>query len=141
MSFRFSNIITILSRRFSKKDLSDNTPTMKKKKTKKSIPLKEDVEEPLSLSSSSSRNTNILDDSENAVVAAGIAAAVVPTQELPYAQYVTLSPEEKKFHCQIRVPAHAVKYSMVTTVINSWEQDLKIIPDWDKIGGELLLRK
>jgi hypothetical protein len=142
MAFRFSNIITILSRRFSKKNLPDDTQTMKKKKKLTTKATTDDVEEPLSLSSSSSRHTNTMDDLENnAIVLAGKAAAAVPTQELPYAQYVTLTPEEKKFHCQIRVMAHEVKYSMVTTVINSWEQDLKIIPDWDKIGGELLLRK
>jgi hypothetical protein len=61
--------------------------------------------------------------------------------ELPYAKYVTLSPEEMKFNCQKRVMAHEVKFSMVTTVINSWEKDLKTIPEWDRIGGELLLRK
>ena len=106
-----------------------------------SPPTTEEIEEPLSLSSSSSNTASVDDTETNAIALAGVVAANVPTQELPYAQYVTLTPEERKFHCQVRVMAHEVKYSMVTTVINSWEQDLKTIPDWDKIGGELLLRK
>jgi hypothetical protein len=54
---------------------------------------------------------------------------------------VTLRPEEMKFHCQVRIMAKDVKYSMVTKVLNSWENDLKVIPKWETIGGELLLRK
>jgi hypothetical protein len=137
-------MIAILSRRFSKTNLSNNGQVTKKKKKKLTktpikVPTTEDEEEPLSLSSSSSSKTNTIDDSENNAIA--LAAAAVQAQELPYAKYVNLTPEERKFHCQIRVMAHEVKYAMVTTVVNSWEQDLKIIPDWEKIGGELLLRK
>jgi hypothetical protein len=54
---------------------------------------------------------------------------------------VILRPDEMKFHCQVRIMAHDVKYSMVTKVLNSWENDLKVIPKWETIGGELLLRK
>jgi hypothetical protein len=49
--------------------------------------------------------------------------------------------EEEKFNCQFRIPACDVKYAMVLTVTKSWDQDLKIIPDWERIGGEILLRK
>ena len=139
MSFRFSCIITRLSNRFTKKN-DTQTIKKKKKKTKKSttaattIPTTQDVEEPMSISSSSSHHTNNNDLPENnVIVLAGVAAAAVSAQELPYAQYVTLSSEEKKFHCQKRVMAHEVKYTMVMTVVNSWEQDLKTIPEWDKI--------
>jgi hypothetical protein len=52
-----------------------------------------------------------------------------------------LRPEEEKFNCQTRIQASEVKYSMVTTVTESWEQDLKTIPNWERIGGEILLRK
>jgi hypothetical protein len=55
--------------------------------------------------------------------------------------YQLSSKEEEKFNCQFRIPACDVKYSMVTTVTKSWDQDLKTIPNWDRIGGEILLRK
>ena len=104
---------------------------------------KDYMDGPLSLSISFSKDSST-DASDYAVKetpTAAAAAAAVTAQALPYAQYVTLSPEEMKFHCQVRVMAHEVKYSMVTTVTNSWEQDLKVIPGWETIGGELLLRK
>ena len=88
----------------------------------------ENVEGPMSVMCSSLSSINSI-------------PAVPASQLLPYAQYVTLSPEEVKFNCQTRVMAHEVQFSMVTTVVNSWERDLKTIPNWDKIGGELLLRK
>jgi hypothetical protein len=91
---------------------------------------KEDVEGPLSLSTFSSRNN---DDS--------VAATAESPQSLPYAQYVKLSPEEMKFNCQVRVMAREVTFPMVTIIINSWEQDLKAIPRWETICGELLFRK
>ena len=145
MSFHFSNIITMLSRRFIKKYVPEEAKTKKKKKSTKAAPMtttttKEDVEGPLSLSTSSSRNSNTETSSDRATVAT-TTAAVVSVESLPYAQYVTLSPEEMKFNCQVRVMAHEVKFSIVTTVITSWEHDLKVIPGWETIVGELLLRK
>ena len=141
MSFHFSYIFARLSSRFVKKNVPEPTKTKKIKKSKKpSTPRQEDVGEPLSASSSHTVASDHAAGGAVTSTAAAVAAAVA-VQALPYAQYVTLSPEEMKFHCQVRVMAHEVKYSMVTTVINSWEKDLKVIPGWETIGGELLLRK
>ena len=52
-----------------------------------------------------------------------------------------LRPDEIIFNCQTQIPASDVKYSMVLTVTASWDHDLKTIPHWDRIGGEILLRK
>jgi hemoglobin-like flavoprotein len=76
---------------------------------------------------------------DNEIALAAIAAADLPTKELPYAKYVNLTPEQRKFHCQTPVIAHDIKFSMVSTITNCWEQDLKIIPNWDKIGGDCSL--
>ena len=46
-----------------------------------------------------------------------------------------------KFDCTKRVPASAVSYEMVTIVVNSWEQKVRMIPHWRAVTGELLLRK
>lgn len=59
----------------------------------------------------------------------------------PTLLYPLKTKAEEQFNCQFRIPASDVKYSMVTTVTKSWDQDLKTIPNWDRIGGELLLRK
>ena len=136
MAFHFSNIMKSLTRRFNKKNSKDNKSTgtadSKSPSTKelRKVPThhEQNVEGPMSVMSSSSSSIYSV-------------PAVPESQLLPYAQYVTLSPEEVKFNCQTRVMAHEVKYSMVTTVVNSWERDLKTIPNWDKIGGEILLRK
>jgi hypothetical protein len=59
----------------------------------------------------------------------------------PSTMVVVLCPEQEPFHCCTRILASEVQYSMVITVTTSWDQDLKTIPYWDRIGGELLLRK
>ncbi len=129
MAFHFSNIMKGLTRRFNKKNSRDKSTGSADSKSSSTKKLRnENVEGPLTVLSSSSSSIDS-------------APAVSKSQLLPHAQYVTLSPEEVKFNCQTRVMAHDVKYFMVTTVVNSWEQDLKTIPNWDKIGGELLLRK
>ena len=48
---------------------------------------------------------------------------------------------QAKFQCKTRIPASDISYKMVKTVVNSWENDLKNIPKWKEIGGEILLRK
>jgi hypothetical protein len=59
----------------------------------------------------------------------------------PLTMVVVVCPEQQQFHCRTRILASEVQYSMVITVTKSWDQDLKTIPYWDRIGGELLLRK
>jgi hypothetical protein len=70
-----------------------------------------------------------------------VCAEVIETEAPKPLLYQLRSKEEEKFNCQFRIPACDVKYSMVTTVTKSWDQDLKTIPNWDRIGGEILLRK
>jgi hemoglobin-like flavoprotein len=43
--------------------------------------------------------------------------------------------------CSQRIPADSISFQMVNTVINSWENKVKKIPNWLPIAGELLLRK
>jgi hypothetical protein len=84
--------------------------------------------------------TNGCNDNETSTDSMDLAGTIIEKMILPY-PHIKLRPEEVKFHCQTCIKAHEVTYSMVTTVIDSWEKDLKSIPDWDRIGGELLLRK
>lgn len=46
-----------------------------------------------------------------------------------------------RFDCRTRIPASQVSFDLVLKVIHSWEKDLKAVPNWQKVGGELLLRK
>ena len=111
------------------------------------------------LKSSSKQNVNIqrsntlnkckvldcTDDGHNSVISDDLDHPVEQQEEVVCQNIPTykggLRPEEEPFNCQIEIPACAVKYSMVLTVTESWDRDLKKIPNWDRIGGEILLRK
>jgi hypothetical protein len=122
------------------KVMKSETTSRTRSKTSKVNDREQPQDEPV-LSSLSAHSTSSGDGScTNNKNTTNISAPTETQMKLPYAN-VVLRPEEMKFHCQIRIMAYEVKYSMVTTVINSWEHDLKTIPNWDRIGGELLLRK
>jgi hypothetical protein len=59
---------------------------------------------------------------------------------LPYPN-VVLRPDEMKFHCQTCIQAQDLTYSMVQTMVDSWETNVKCIPHWQRIAAEFLLRK
>jgi hypothetical protein len=46
----------------------------------------------------------------------------------------------EKIDCSKKIPATSINYSMVTNVIDSWDQKILKIPNWSQVTGESFLR-
>jgi hemoglobin-like flavoprotein len=66
---------------------------------------------------------------------------IVPEKVAVVNSESTSSEDIQKIDCSKHVPASAITFSMVTTVISSWEHSVKRIPKWEHVFGEIFLRK
>jgi hemoglobin-like flavoprotein len=96
---------------------------------------------PVTKPTSSSTRASVKGPSKSAELKA-IQASVVAARSAPKpVQAKQDSKQNSRFDCSIQTMASDVSFEMVTKCIDSWERDLKAVPGWKEIGGELLLRK
>jgi hypothetical protein len=103
----------------------------KKQGNKKSIDHEESPEQPESYHKTASFSEESMKDGELKKL----------TEPAPTAASLMFQIDAKMFSCEERIFAYDVNYAMVTVVTNAWNRDVKTIPNWDSISGEILLRK
>jgi hypothetical protein len=116
---------------FARKSSSKKSTKKSKQGNKKSIDHEEFPEQPESCHKTASTSDESLKDSELKKI----------LEPAPTAASLMLRLDASMFSCEERIFAYDVNYAMVTVVTNAWNRDVKTIPNWDSISGEILLRK